>query len=256
MKREFPEVIVFDVDGVLVDVRLSFLKSVLDTVRFFTGKRVTWRELYRWKAKPGFNDDWKTSHAWVTALGFNHSFEEVKTKFQEFYWGKSFNGNVAKEKWLLSKPLLRRLSKRSELCIFTGRNRQELDHTLDRLGIRPFFKQIVTADDVAHGKPDPEGLLRILHGRSPDRAVYVGDNIDDAVAAQRADVPFIGLLVHRSQARRHGRAQLLELGAQHVLGDIKHLEHWLHLPPHRKRFKVASRTIKKARRATRTVAAR
>ena len=34
-------VIIFDVDGVLVDVRGSFHTTVLETVRFFTGKRVT-----------------------------------------------------------------------------------------------------------------------------------------------------------------------------------------------------------------------
>ena len=36
-----PSLIIFDVDGVLVDTRGSFQKTTLETVRFFTGKRVT-----------------------------------------------------------------------------------------------------------------------------------------------------------------------------------------------------------------------
>ena len=53
-----PQILIFDVDGVLVDVRESFWRSALETVRFLTGKRVTWAELYKWKSKPGNNDDW------------------------------------------------------------------------------------------------------------------------------------------------------------------------------------------------------
>jgi len=34
-----PKLIIFDVDGVLVDVRGSFHRSIIDTVRHFTGKR-------------------------------------------------------------------------------------------------------------------------------------------------------------------------------------------------------------------------
>ena len=36
-----PKLVIFDVDGVLVDVHGSFHKSIIDTVKHFTGKRVT-----------------------------------------------------------------------------------------------------------------------------------------------------------------------------------------------------------------------
>ena len=83
-----PEVIIFDVDGVLVDTRGSFQRTTLETVKFFTGKRVTARELHKWKNRPGFNDDWKLSTAWVQKLGFDFSYEQVKAKFVELYWGE------------------------------------------------------------------------------------------------------------------------------------------------------------------------
>jgi phosphoglycolate phosphatase-like HAD superfamily hydrolase len=78
-----PSLIVFDVDGVLVDTTGSFQRTTLETVRFFTGKRVTRRELHRWKNEPGFNDDWKLSTAWVQSLGGKQEYEEVKRKFVE-----------------------------------------------------------------------------------------------------------------------------------------------------------------------------
>src|SRR5437762_13297621 len=54
-KRPPTEILIFDVDGVLVDVRGTYWRSALETVRYITGKRVTYAELHRWKSKPGFN---------------------------------------------------------------------------------------------------------------------------------------------------------------------------------------------------------
>jgi HAD superfamily hydrolase (TIGR01548 family) len=222
-----PQVIIFDVDGVLVDVRGSYHSTVLETVRFFTGKRVTRAELHAWKNRSGFNDDWKLSTAWVHTLGGKARYAEVKNKFVELYWGKDGKGNVALEKWLLPKAILRRLAKRSELALFTGRIRKEIDYTLDFCGVREFFRQIVTVEDVERPKPDPEGLLKILKGRDPSVAVYIGDNVDDARAAQAANVPFVGILPAGKDGRPERRALLQKLGAVAVLRDVSQFEAWL-----------------------------
>jgi len=223
-----PEIVIFDVDGVLVDVRGSFHKTVLETVRFFTGKRVARRELQRWKSQPGFNDDWKLSTAWVHALGGRQSYDEVKNKFVELYWGKNGkHGNVAGEKWLLPRASLRRLAAQAELAVFTGRVRQEMDYTLDRCRVRQYFRRIVTVEDVARPKPDPQGLLQILAGRDPSNAIYLGDNIDDAVAAQAARISFLAVLPRNSEARRTRGEQLARFGALAVLDNVRQLEAWL-----------------------------
>jgi HAD superfamily hydrolase (TIGR01548 family) len=225
-----PSLIIFDVDGVLVDTTGSFQRTTLETVKFFTGKRVPRRELHRWKNQPGFNDDWKLSTAWVQSLGKNHAYAEVKQKFVELYWGSSGKGNVEKEEWLLPLASLRQLAKSAELAIFTGRVRQELDYTLERSKVRDFFKQIVTAEDVTQGKPHPEGLLKILNGRDPSIALYVGDNVDDALAAKGVPMPFVGILPRKSEERRQRGALLKKLGARALLGDICELETWLKKP--------------------------
>lgn len=223
----FPSPVIFDVDGVLVDTRESFQKTTLETVKLFTGKRVTRAELHRWKALPGFNDDWKLSHEWVRSLGGDFGYDEVKAKFQELYWGKKKNGNVARERWRMPKWSLERMASRAELAIFTGRTRQELDYTLDRNDVRGYFRHIVTVENVKRGKPDPEGLFQILDGRDASRALYVGDNVDDALAAQSAGMPFIGVLPVRSHERRHRIEGLRRLGALAILGEIADLEPWL-----------------------------
>jgi HAD superfamily phosphatase len=222
-----PAVIIFDVDGVLVDVRGSFHRTTLETVKFFTGKRVTRTELFRWKNRSGFNDDWKLSTAWVKSLGGKFEYEEVKRKFVEIYLGIDGNGNVARERWLLRSATLGRLAREAELAIFTGRTLRELDYTLDRCRVREYFQSIVTVEDVARPKPDPEGLLKILNGRVPANSLYVGDNIDDAIAAQSAQIPFVGVLPMKGQERRERRALLGKFGAKVILSHVSELEAWL-----------------------------
>ena len=221
------ELVILDVDGVLVDVRESFHRTTVQTVRHFTGQRVSRAEMRRWKNRPGYNDDWKLTTDWICSLGRRVSYEEVKRQYQRFYWGESGEGNVARERWLLPRARLRRWARRAELAIFTGRTRRELGHTLARFGVARYFRRIVTLDDVLRSKPAPEGLLRILDGRDPVSAVYAGDNVDDALAAQRCGIAFLGVLPRNSAARRLRAARLRQLGAQAILGHVSELEEWL-----------------------------
>jgi HAD superfamily phosphatase len=215
------------VDGVLVETRESFQRTTLQTVQFFTQKRVTLRELHAWKNRPGFNDDWKLCTSWVQGLGFDFNFNQIKRKYQELYWGKDNTGNVVGERWLLPTSNLRRLAKRAELAIFTGRYYREMDYTLDRNKLHGLFRQIVTVEHTRHPKPAPDGLLKILKGRDPGVAVYLGDNVDDVLAAQAAGVRFVGVLPRNSEERRQRGAKLRELGAVTILGHVNELEAWL-----------------------------
>jgi len=212
------QILIFDVDGVLVDVRGSFWGSALDTMRLLTGKRVSWTELYKWKAKPGNNDDWSMISAWATALGRPTTYEEARAAFQPFYWGTNGKpGNVRKEKILVTPGQIERWARRFELDLFTGRTRQEFSYTFDRWPATPRFRRIVTMDDVKRKKPHPDGLLKILGERDPASALYIGDNIDDALAARAARVPFIAILPLRSQDYRQHAARFRELGALTLL---------------------------------------
>jgi HAD superfamily phosphatase len=224
---KLPSVVIFDVDGVLVDVRGSFQKTTLETVEFFTGARVTRGELHRWKNKSGYNDDWKLSTAWVRSLGGDAEYDEVKRKFLDLYWGKDGQGNVRNEKWVLPETALRSLARRAELGIFTGRTREELEYTLKRCKCAQYFTRIVTVEEVKLPKPDPEGLLKILNGRNSADALYIGDNIDDALAARAAQTRFVGVLPPGGDEWKERADGLRGLGAETILHDINQLDGWL-----------------------------
>ncbi|MHB8501003.1 MAG: HAD family hydrolase [Candidatus Acidiferrales bacterium] len=225
-----PQILIFDVDGVLVDVRRSYWLSAIETMRYLTGKRVTWSELHEWKSKPGNNDDWMLVSNWATALGRPTTYEEACAAFQQFYWGKNDKlGNVRKERLVVTPRQIERWARRFELNLFTGRTRQEFSYTFDRWPATPQFRTVITMDDVIHKKPHPDGLLKILGRRDPATALYVGDNIDDALAARDARVPFMAILPPRAYEHRKHATRFRELGALALLPRIIALNDWL--PP-------------------------
>jgi HAD superfamily hydrolase (TIGR01548 family) len=222
-----PRILIFDVDGVLVDVRRSFHSTILATVEHFAGRRVRRSRIQHWKNRSGFNDDWDLTYAWVRREGSRASFAEVQRVFNGFYWGRNGDGFVAQERWMLPRAALARLARRNELALFTGRTRRELRHTLERFGTRRYFRRIVTRENVRRLKPDAEGLLQILRGRDPAEALYLGDMVDDALAARAAGVPFLGVLPRGTLARRLRGPKLRRLGALRLLGNVREVERWL-----------------------------
>ena len=226
--RAQPQILIFDVDGVLVDVRGSYWRSALQTVQSLSGYRVTYKQLHEWKSRPGFNDDWRMTAAWVTSLGRPITYEEARDAFNRFYWGTDGKlGNVRNEKMLVTPRQIARWAARFELNIFTGRNRQELQHTFGRWPAASHFRQIVTMDDVSRMKPHPDGLLKIVAGREAATALYIGDNVDDALAARAAGVPFVAVLPRAAHQYRERAASFRELGALALFSRATDLNTWL-----------------------------
>jgi HAD superfamily phosphatase len=227
VRRVNPEILIFDVDGVLIDVRETFWRSALQTLQKLTGKKGTWAELHQWKRQPGNNDDWMMVSRWATALGVPTTYEEAREAFQPFYWGSNGKpGNVEKEKWLVTPKLVEKWARRRELNLFTGRTRPEFDDSFKRWPAAKYFRTVVTMDD-ARKKPFPDGLLAILKKRDPKRALYLGDNVDDAVAAEAAGVPFIAILPKNAEDYRHRARKFRELGAAALLERARDLDRLL-----------------------------
>ena len=110
-----------------------------------------------------------------------------------------------------------------ELAIFTGRTTEEAEITLKREGLRDRFL-LMTANDVEHEKPAPDGLLKIAGLRPAKKLLYVGDTVDDARCARAANVPFIGIAAPAQPApRRAAGICSTSEGAIQVLGDINEI---------------------------------
>lgn len=97
---------------------------------------------------------------------------------------------------------------------------------LQRNNLADLFEVIVGADDVSKSKPDPEGLLLALKtlGAASSSALYVGDHIVDAEAAQAAGVPFVAVL-----SGRHQRNQFDQVHHLAILETVQQIPAFLRL---------------------------
>jgi HAD superfamily phosphatase len=185
--------IIFDMDGVLVDVTGSYRETVAQTVAHFTGRKPGNDEIQQYKNQGGFNDDWKLSHHLVSRHDSAAEYETVKAKFESLFWGDGSNGLMMQEKWVANPGVLESLAERFALAVFTGRPKPDAQLTLKRFAGPLVFDPIVGMYDVQKHKPDPEGLLQIAAANCDCDLYYVGDTVDDARAARAAKVPFIGI---------------------------------------------------------------
>lgn len=91
------------------------------------------------------------------------------------------------------------------IAVWTNNDRVVADYVLTRFALLPHLDLVVTRDDVARLKPDPDGL-RVVRGRWPlaSRIVVVGDSWVDGAAAQAGGVPFIAYRADAAELDRRG----------------------------------------------------
>jgi pyrophosphatase PpaX len=79
--------------------------------------------------------------------------------------------------------------------VVTSKGARGTRRALDKTGISSFFDTVVTADDVVFHKPHPDPIIKALTDLSlePHEALYVGDSLFDAEAAQAAGVDMAGV---------------------------------------------------------------
>ncbi|MGD0500105.1 MAG: HAD-IA family hydrolase [Bryobacteraceae bacterium] len=185
--------LVFDMDGVLVDVTQSYRATIARTAAHFIGAEVSLDRIQEYKNRGGFNDDWKLTHRIVAEAGVDVPFESVKEHFQRLFLGNGTDGLILRERWVARPGTLEKLNERFQFAIFTGRPRAEADLTLRRFAAGLRFDPIIATEDVRDQKPHPEGLLRIGEHNADRSVFYIGDTVDDARCACAAGVPFIGI---------------------------------------------------------------
>ena len=217
------DLVIFDMDGVLVEVTESYRAAIQATVKHFTGYEPSNAEIQDWKNRGGFNDDWILSLKMVKARGVSAAYVEIVEHFQSIFLGKNNDGLILKEQWMAGDGLFDRLRAKHQLAVFTGRLHDEAMLTIDRFS-PGLFPIVVGSDEVTKTKPDPEGIFTIRKTVEHDRVWYIGDTVDDARAAAGAGVPFIGIAAPGNPKYTENVALLKAEGAIAVLDDINALE--------------------------------
>ena len=224
MPHHKPDVIVFDMDGVLVEVTGSYRESIRETVRSFGGETPSQDEIQDYKNAGGWNNDWLLSQRLLSDRGIEIEYPAVIARFNDLFLGANGDGLISREVWLPRAGMLESLQHQATLAIFTGRAQFEADITLARhaAGIR--FAPVVTDDSVPHPKPAPDGL-HLIQREFPGKTIwYLGDTVDDAHSARSAGVPFIGVSTPHNPRHQQIAMLLRDLGAFAVISDVNDLE--------------------------------
>jgi len=223
--------VIFDMDGVLVDVSGSFRRAVIETTAALSGRTVTPMEVQAYKDRGGFNNDWVLTHALVTEAGSDVAYEDVVDAFNARYRGAEWDGLIATEPPLIRTETLTHFAADGDLALVTGRQEPEARWTLERFGWDRFFPVVVGMESQAgREKPDPYGLelaLKALSERNgttvePGASVYAGDTVDDMKAARAAGMRAVGVVPPYLDAEAHGQT-LREAGAEVVIHDVNEL---------------------------------
>ena len=193
---------------------------------------------------------------WVYGSGDLDQENVVKRIFQEVYLGRQFSsfyhlqplfyrgqGLYLHERLLIPRGILSALRKKMKIGIASGRPKFEAVLALKRFRLLPYIDSVVTLDECTeeearilhptgkrmdYSKPHPYSLLRVVQeiGIPDPRCGYVGDVVDDMVAAQAAkktlQILAIGFLSGR---RRRGvmKESLIRAGADLVIENPKEL---------------------------------
>lgn len=220
--------ILFDLDGVLVDVSRSYRRAIEETALHFTGRHIVPGTVQRYKDAGGFNDDWKLTQTIISDIGIRVPFSRVVEEFQRRYQGENWDGFIAEETPLIQTRTLEALGTGERIFgLVTGRPEAEALWTLDRFGWRAFFPLVVPMEkQEGRGKPDPFPLQRALTildaaGRRvlPEETVYIGDAVDDMVAARAAGMWAIGIVPPYDDLDRDRHTALLYERGAHVVLD-------------------------------------
>ena len=95
------------------------------------------------------------------------------------------------------RAVVRRAATRVPVGIVSGAYRREIEPVLEGAGLSDVVRFVVTADDVAHGKPHPEGYLRALEalgdGLAPDEVVAFEDTEAGIASARGAGLRCIAV---------------------------------------------------------------
>ena len=85
------------------------------------------------------------------------------------------------------REAVRFAASRVPLAICSGAARAEIEPVVDAAGLAACFETIVSSDDVAHGKPDPEGYAKALAALDVDPAdSLVVEDTEAGIASARA----------------------------------------------------------------------
>ena len=205
------ELIIFDLDGTLIDSSEDIAWAVNKTLRQMGFAELSYqaiKERIGWGVKVLLEKGLPEER--------HNLLEEAREIFMGYYSGHL----LVKTKLYPDVADVLRHFKNKKLAVATNKPLNLTQKILDGLSISDYFKKIVGGDNVQNKKPAPEAIEIILKelNASPKETVFIGDSMIDIEAGKKAEVITIG-----AAYGFRGRHELEAAGADVIIEDIKEL---------------------------------
>ncbi len=214
--------IIFDFDGVVADsepIHLAVFQRVLGEAGFLLSPE----EYYA--AYLGY-DDRGCFRAFLTAHGTPPSDKTIDDLVARK--ARAYLDHIKQNLVIFPgvRELVREAASRHRLAIASGALRHEIEYILDCAGIRKAFEHITSAEDVRHGKPDPEPFIHAMASLNrasrpgqyrlvPGNCLVIEDSIPGIRAARAAGMKVLAVTnthtvqdLHEADAMTHSLADV------------------------------------------------
>lgn len=209
-----PNLLLFDVDGTLVDTNYHHALAWYRAFRGFDKPVPVWR-IHR---KMGMGGD----HVVSELLGDGVESElgdDIRAAEKILY--RQLIEEV--EPMYGARDLIERLKKAEHRIILASSGKSfEVERYLDLLDIRDLVDGWTTGADVDNTKPDPDLVLAALEKGGDKHALMIGDSPFDCIAADRAGIPTVAVLTGGFSPQ-----ELKEAGAVEVFETLGELGDYL-----------------------------
>ena len=209
------EAILFDFEGTLVDPQWNLQGAVKETLEMLRTLRFPIQRLQGMKCSTLMLE------ALRMAQEIGQSADRVREKIGAVY--DRFDED-ALMRWNLrdgSKDFLSALKANGiKIGLVSNVGRKALEKALLKLDLHPFFNVVVSRNDAQFMKPRGEGLSLALSRLQviKDKALYVGDSLDDIQAAKATGVKVIIIM-----GKENSKAELLSAGPHQLVYDFNEL---------------------------------
>jgi len=220
-----PDVLLFDMDGVLADVSRSYRQAIIDTAAIWDVE-LNPEDIVRAKANGDATNDWELTHGLLAEHEVEADIGVVTHRFEALYQGTEEAPGLRRFETLrFDRETLERLSAKIPLAVVTGRPQSDARRFLEEQSIANLFSTMVCMED-GPSKPDPTPVRLALEQLGAKTAWMVGDTPDDMCAARDASVLPIGLLAVGDDAMLM-QSKLKAAGAARVIEEPNDLEELL-----------------------------
>jgi phosphoglycolate phosphatase len=186
------DLIMFDLDGTLIETAPEIFDAVNDTLRFFALPEVTQQQVNDWIGHG-------TRELLIQALAFSGKVPDTTVRASDSLaltvsrFDKHYQQRCGTRSHLypqVRETLTALRQQGVKLAVVTNKEGRYTTTVLNAHTLMPLLDAVVSGDTFPRKKPDPTGIHSCLSqfGVAPERALFVGDSSIDVATARNAGV--------------------------------------------------------------------